>query len=170
MRIGFAALAAVAVLLAGCTSNPIPEGYTGPVAHITDSWTARSGSGVDIFYLSKVDDRRIDDSLAATTSANSGRGFQMSPVVIGRNVPARATTFTIVGRTHYAAPILELMNAVYEISGQTSFTPQPNQSYVVRGVLGDDYSAVWIAEAGSGNPVGQKVEIKGSSKLGILAK
>lgn len=94
----------------------------------------------------------------------------MTPAVIGRSVAAEASTFTIVGRTHYAAPILELLNKTYEISGETKFAPEPNGYYMVKGVLGDNYSAVWIEEISTGAVVGQKIEVKGSTALGILQK
>jgi hypothetical protein len=93
----------------------------------------------------------------------------MRPMVIGRDIPAEPSTVKIVGRTHHAAPILALMNKVYEISGETQFTPQPNQIYTVRGELKDDYSAVWI-EDGSGALVGRKIEMKGSSTLDFFQK
>jgi len=94
----------------------------------------------------------------------------MSPMVIGRDVPAGVpTSFTIVGRTHYAAPILELMNPVYEISGVVTFTPLPQHSYTVKGELDDDHSGVWIEDKPL-EVVGQKIEIKGSARLGILQK
>lgn len=32
MRWSMAGWAAAAILLSGCTTNPVPEGYTGPVA------------------------------------------------------------------------------------------------------------------------------------------
>ena len=162
-------LAAIA-LLAACTTNPIPEGYTGPRARIADSMTGRSVHSVDFFYLSAIDGRSVDNNLSATQTANYGRGFQMTPSAYGRDVPARPSTYTIVGRTHYAAPILELLNRVYEVSGDVNFTPVPDRSYVVKGVLGDDYSAVWIEEVRTGQLVTKKIEVKGSAALGILAK
>jgi len=167
---GTAFLIAVALPLAACTSNPVPDGYTGSIVRITDSVTPRSSTSADFFYLSKVNGRRIEDSLSITKQVNSGQGFAMIPRVIGRVVPAEPSTFTIVGRTHYAAPILDLMNTVYEVSGETKFTPIPHQSYVVKGVLGENYSAVWIEDSQTGEVVGQKIEIKGSSALGILEK
>jgi hypothetical protein len=163
-------LLAVGLLLAACTTNPVPEGYKGPLAHIADSEVACGKTGADFFFLSEVNGKRIDDSLAATSMANSGRGFAMTPVTLGREVPAQPSTFTIIGRTHYAAPIIALFRRVYEVSGETRFTPLPDHSYVVKGVLGENYSAVWIEDRKTGELVGQKVEVKGSSSLGILEK
>jgi hypothetical protein len=165
-----ALLLAAAVLPAACTTSPIPEGYKGPTAYVADSAVPRSNTSVDLFYVSKVNGRRIDDSLAATNAANYGRGFLLTPKVIGRNVPAEPSTFTIVGRTHHAAPILSLMSTEYEVSGDTRFTPLPGQSYVVKGQLGPDHSAVWVEDAASGAIIGQKVEVNGSAALGFFGK
>ena len=166
---GTAVLAAAALLLGACTSNPIPEGYTGPVAYINDSVTVHGRTVGDFFYVSKVDGKSIDESLSATGRANYGQGMVMTPAIIGRPVVAGPATFTIVGRTHYAAPILELTHATYQVSGDIAFAPEPNGSYTVKGVLGPDYSGVWIVDA-QGIIVSDKVEVKGSAKLGFFEK
>jgi len=90
----------VALVVSACTTSPIPAGYQGPVAHIRDSVTSRSGTSADFFYVAEVNGRRIDESLAETQQANYGRGVQMTPRVIGRDVPAEPSTVKIVGRTH----------------------------------------------------------------------
>ncbi|HTZ79629.1 MAG TPA: hypothetical protein VMC10_17085 [Stellaceae bacterium] len=156
-------------LLSGCTSSPIPEGYKGPTARIEDSFKKRGWSSADFFYVSKIDGRRINDSLAATTQSNYGQGFQLTPIAIGRAVAAQESTFTIVGRTHYAAPILELAGTVYQVSGDVKFSPQPDQIYYVRGELDEKYSGVWIEDA-AGTPVTPKIEVNGSSALSIFEK
>jgi len=159
----------VLLVLGACTTAPVPEGYKGPVARVNDTSTPRSGTSVDFFYLAEVNGRRIETSQTATSQANYGRGFAMKPMTIGRDIPAEPSTVKIVGRTHHAAPILALMNKVYEVSGETQFTPEANQVYTVKGVLRDDYSAVWIENA-AGAVVGQKIEIKGSSTLDFFQK
>lgn len=162
-------LLAVLVLVAGCTTQPVPDGYTGPLARVNDTSMPRSGTSVDFFYLAEVNGRRIPNSVVNTRQANYGRGFSMTPAVIGRDIPAEPSMVRIMGRTEHAAPILALMNKVYQVSGETEFTPQPNQIYTVKGVLGEDYSAVWIEDA-AGAIVGQKIEVKGPSTLGFFEK
>jgi hypothetical protein len=168
-RIALLIAIAAASLLSACTSSPIPEGYKGPLARIEDSFKRRGWTSADFFYVSKVDGRRINDSLAATTQANYGQGFQLTPEAIGRAVAAQESTFTIIGRTHYAAPILEIAGTVYQVSGEVKFTPQPDQTYYVRGELGEKYSGVWIEDA-AGVPVTPKIEVNGSSALSIFQK
>lgn len=163
-------LSLAVIALAGCISKPVPEGYVGPLAHIDDSMTRRGSTSGDFFYVNKVNGRKIDDSLRATDSASYGRGATMVPAVIGRDVPAAPMTLTIVGRTHYTMPFLELVNKIYEVSGDIAFTPLPNHSYLVKGELGADHSAVWIVDRETEMPVGEKIEIKGSARLSILEK
>jgi hypothetical protein len=120
--------------------------------------------------LAKVNGRRIEESLSRTIDANSGRGFQLTPQVISREVPAAEATFTIVGRTHHAAPILSVFNAVYEVSGEVKFAPLPAHFYMVKGELNDSHSVVWLEDSNTGDVVGSKIEIQGSARLGILEK
>jgi hypothetical protein len=169
LRWNAAALTALC-LLAACTTNPIPPGYMGPIARIQDSETSRGKVGGDFFFLSQIDGHDISDSLTATRTANYGQGFSMNPVSLGRDIPAQPAHFTIIGRTHFAAPIIELVRTVYQISGETDFTPLADHVYVVKGVLGEDYSAVWIEDAATGAVAGQKIEKHGSSALGVLEK
>ena len=93
-----------------------------------------------------------------------------APSVIERNVPARKATFTLVGRTEYAAPILALTNTVYQIAGKVTFGPETYRSYIVRGELGKNYSAVWLEDEVTGKAVGEKIEVNGPSKLGTFEK
>jgi len=169
MRWRIAALAA-GILLCGCTTNPVPEGYTGPVANITDSYNYRSDKAYDFFVVTKVNGKPIDESLSATAGANYGRGFAITPLAIGRKVPAQEATFTVLGRTHYAAPILEMLNPVYQISGEIKFTPLPDHDYYVEGKMDDEHSVIWIRDNTTRQRVADQIEIKGSTRLGLLQK
>ncbi len=160
----------LALLVCGCATNPVPEGYTGPLAKIQDTFTPRSDRAADFFILDRVNGKQVDNALRATTMQNEGRGFAMDVVGYTRDVPAVAATFSIKGRTHYAAPILELTNKVYQVKGDISFAPQTNRTYAVRGVLGPDYSAVWIEDVENKTVIGNKIEIKGDASLGALEK
>jgi hypothetical protein len=162
---------ALGLALAACTVNPVPEGYTGPIAYISDSAHAAGSTRGDMFYVTHVNGQRISDRAASTRSANYGRGFRMTPSVIGRKIPAQGpTTFTIMGRTQVGAPIQALFVTMFEVTGDVTFTPQPDRTYIVRGVLGKDYSAVWIEDVQTSEVIDKKIEIKGSAALGILQK
>ncbi len=159
MKSRIAAVFALTMLFAGCASfqPSVPEGYTGPVATIRDSAGSLSSNKADLFYVAKVDDRTVRDSQTETISRNQGRGFSMTPAVLDHDVPARPTTLSLVGVTHYAAPILALTNPAYKVEGTIQFTPEPKKIYVVRGSLGADKSSVWLEEDGTGVVLG-KVE------------
>jgi len=168
----YLALAAAAAMLSGCGTTPsMPQDYDGPIATITDSAAHGSTGGLDFFFLQKIDGNEIENSLGDTAKANSGMGLSMRPVVIERRVPAQQpATFTIVGRTHYAAPILELTNTVYEVSGDVKFAPLPNHVYMVQGSLRKNHSAVWIEDESTGEVMGRKIEKDGSAALGFFSK
>jgi hypothetical protein len=160
------------ILLSGCATfaPSVPEGYSGPVAIIKDSVKPLSQSKADFFYVSEINGKRIEDSRVKTLRINQGRGFNMTPSVIERNVPAQKATFTLVGRTEYAAPILALTNTVYQVTGKVTFSPETYRSYIVRGELGENYSAVWLEDEVTGKTVGEKIEVNGPSKLGTFEK
>jgi len=163
----------LSLILGACVNMPtsnVPNGYQGPFAVISDSVTPRAATTSDIFYLSAIDGLRIKDSLIATREGNAGRGRYLYTTMIDRPVLAQAGTFKVFGRTAYGAPFDEITHTVYQVSGDVRFTPQPSGHYVVRGILGADYSAVWIEDAESRTVMGEKIEIKGSAKLGVFEK
>ncbi|HRQ59888.1 MAG TPA: hypothetical protein PLN31_20930 [Azoarcus taiwanensis] len=162
----------LAWLLTGCVTyhSPIPEGYAGPRATVRDSVVTHSMSKADFFYVSQVDGQKIEDSLINTRVANHGRGLVMTPYLIERDIPAHTAALVIVGRTHYAAPILALTSTVYEVKGNVQLSAKAGTSYVVRGELGESYSAVWIEDDAGVVVPGTKVEVDGSAKLGFFEK
>ena len=94
----------------------------------------------------------------------------MTPETIERQVAIGPTVVTIVGRTEYAAPILALTNDVYEVKGDISFTPEENKTYSIYGELGENYSVVWLEDESNHKVIVDKIEIRGSAKLGIFQK
>lgn len=166
-------LVAVAALLGGCVTYApsIPPGYTGPRATVRDTALTHSSSKVDFFYVDKINGADIAESRTESLVANQGRGFMMSPVLLDRELPAGTPVkLTLVARTEYAAPILALTNAVYQVRGEVTITPAEDRTYTVKGVLGEDYSAVWLEDSATREPVGEKIEVKGSAKLGFWSK
>lgn len=59
------------------------------------------------------------------------------------------------------APIQTLFSQVagtfFSVEGTVDFNPQPNGSYVVKGELKNEGSAVWIEDANTNQPVTEKV-------------
>lgn len=165
-------LALIAALFtSGCASyNPIPDGYSGAKARIQDSAIEHSSKKADFFFVGAVNGHEIENSVMVTAHFNYGRGFLMEPKTIAREIPAQPTTLTIVGRTVYAAPILDLTNTVYRLKGDIQFTPGADKFYTVKGELGEEHSAVWIEEYNVGPVTGTKIELNGSAKIGIFDK
>jgi hypothetical protein len=164
---------ALAFFITGCTtySPPVPESYTGPTAHLEDSYTEHSSAKVDFFFVEEIEGAKVDNALASTLRFNRGKGMRMTPMSWYRPLMAqKPMKVKVKARTHHAAPILAIVRTVYEVSGVIEFVPEPNAKYVVRGELGDEYSAVWIEDAKTKQVVGNKIELKGSAKLGIFQK
>ncbi|MBP0599357.1 hypothetical protein J8I26_14655 [Herbaspirillum sp. LeCh32-8] len=63
-----------------------------------------------------------------------------------------------------------MVSTVYNVKGTVSFTPEAGKIYLVRGKLSEAYSAVWIEEKQSKTVMGEKIEVQGSAKAGILGK
>ena len=134
---------------------------------------------INLFYLSKVNGKIIENTLGATRNATYGQGFYLTTKLLETNVPSEEAVFSIIGRTEHAAPIQAFTDEVYELAphivvqevkGDITFKPEANKEYVVKGTLGESYSAVWIELKETGDVIQQKIEIKGSSELGFFEK
>jgi hypothetical protein len=164
---------ACAMFAGGCTSYSLslPQGYSGPKAVIKDTATVHSGSKVDYFGATKLDGKPIRSSRAESLSANYGRGFHMTPVVLDREIPAgKSVKVYLQGRTEYAAPILALTNTVYQVEGEISFVPTEGRIYEVKGVLSAEVSTVWLEDSTTKEVVDKKLVPSGSAKLGFFQK
>lgn len=144
--------AVCALLMAGCTTAPIPKDYSGPLATIQDSARSETGSRAQFYYLSEIDGRRVDNVLGETRKANSGRGFSLSPVQYRRDVPAQLSKLKIEARVGYGAPIQEMLNTatLYSTERTLNVKLESNKSYVVKGVLTAEKQEVWLEEQGTG--------------------
>jgi len=158
MKKSLSILAFTLLILSGCTKPTLPKNYTGPVATIKDTAQKISNQKSNFFYLDKLNNQNILTSPMKTDIENDGNGFFMAPIVIDHKIPAKSCTLTLYGRTVYAAPILALMNPVYEVSGKIHFTPKANGVYVVKGSLSKNYSVVWLEDASTGAVIDHKIE------------
>ena len=149
----------MALAVAGCATSPIPEGYTGPIATIRDSARSESGSRALFFFVSELDGKQIETSLARTRAANYGRGFALTPSAIERKIPAKPTTVKLEGHTAYGAPIQELVMAsqMYEVIDMVEFDPKPNGRYVVEGILEEGKKSVWLEDEATHQRVGKSI-------------
>lgn len=151
--------------------EPLPNDYNFSKAIIKDSVLVHDKGKADIFYVGSIDNKAIKNSLETTARTNQGKGFNMDARTIDREVPAnKLCELTIVGRTHFAAPILALTNKVYQVKGQIKFVPEKDKTYVIRGELGESYSSVWVEEESTKKIIEKKIEINGSAELGFFNK
>lgn len=144
--------AACVLVVAGCTTAPIPKDYSGPLATIEDSAMSETDSRAQFYYLSEIGGRRVDNVLGATRQANAGRGFHLSPVTYRRDLPAQATSLKLSARVGYGAPIQEMLNAatLYSADRTLNVKLESNKRYVVKGVLNADKQEVWLEDQDTG--------------------
>jgi hypothetical protein len=160
MRLSVTVAILVGLVVAGCvTTSPVPEGYTGPTATIHDSVRSESGTRAVLFFVSEIDGRQIETSLARTRGANYGRGFALAPVAIERKIPAKHTILKLEGQTAYGAPIQEIVMAsqMYNVTAIVEFDPKPDRRYVVQGILEEGKASVWLEDELSHQRVGKIV-------------
>jgi hypothetical protein len=155
-------LCLMVLALAGCASyQPVPEGYTGPTAVITDSVITEDSSKAQLFVVSEVDGNRIDNSLGASAQASHGQGARLTVRLIDRRLPAKPTKLTLTATHATGAPIhaiaSQMAGTFFSVSGVVDFTPQPDGRYVVKGELKKESSSVWIEDAATGQAVTTKI-------------
>jgi len=161
------------ILTTACSSpykRSIPEGYTGPTAHILDTIEMDGKSKADFFYISKINGNRVKNAFSETYKYTEGRGMHMYPVQHSREVPTFQNSFKIIGRTGYAAPIQALTGTVYEVKGIVNFTPEKDKTYQVKGSLTETSSSVWIEDTVTKKIMDKKIQINGSAELGFFSK
>jgi hypothetical protein len=151
-------------------SAPYSSDYNFSKATIKDYVGAHDSQKGDFFFVSKIDGKSIENLRSKTLSMNRGGGLNMTPHLVKRDVSINPTTYTLVGRTEYAAPILALTNPVYEVKGDIQTALEKDKIYEVRGELRGNYAAVWLEETISHKVIGNKIEIHGSPELGVLSK
>jgi hypothetical protein len=161
------------VLLAGCETAPVtgPQAPAGPRARLDETAKVHSTSKADFYVVTDINGLAVKNSMAETFSRNYGRGMVMTPYFVNQDLPAgQPVKIGVMARTYFAAPALAFVNDAYQVKGVVEFTPQENGRYIMRGELGEHYSAVWIEDRSNDAVVGTKVEIKGSAKLGFWEK
>lgn len=149
----------VVILLSACETPPLlPNDYDGPIARFYDTVDNRETKSAHFFELDKVDGKLIPGSIGSSLSASYGQGAILTVVQTSREVPAGSELkLTLLGMRKYAAPILEIINGSYKVSGDIIFTPEEGKSYNVNGELSKEYSAIWLEDA-EGNIVSNKIE------------
>ena len=151
--------------LAACATDPLPSGYSGPVAKLLDS-VGDSGdtthhalySRDEYFFASAIDGKPIKDTLSATRTKSFGKGKNTDYDIINRDIPVRLITIKIEGKVSYAPPIFELTHAgsLYSVAKVIQFEPAEGRTYIVKGKLAETGSEVWLEDMRTGEHVGTK--------------
>ena len=164
MRISNILLLTLALLVSGCMTNPIPEGYSGPRATVQDWARSETKSRASVFSLAEVDGKRIRTSVEATRASVYGKGVQIyfSPQTISREVPATSVVLKLEGRIMYSAPIQELLMAatLYQVDSLIEVTLEQGERYVVKGDLFEDKREIYLEKVSTGQRVGSAVSKK----------
>lgn len=147
-------------LLSACVSfQPIiPDGYTGKVFTVNDTFTNHKKSKAHFFVLSKVDGTLIEDSGYATRVANNGHGFDMKPLMVSREITAEPHILTIQGYVHFATDGQAMFGRSMLVTKEIHLTPKPHETYKVKGVLDKSGSKVWLEDS-EGNIYGESAEL-----------
>lgn len=161
MKSGFAT-AFVAISLVGCaTYQPVPPGYSGPAAYITDTVSPEDGTKAQVFALEEVDGNRVSNSFTASAAASYGKGFSLTPSIVSRQVPARPMKVKLRASHTTGAPIHALFSQAsgtfFSVEGVVDFSPKPGGKYLVWGELKKEGSSIWIEDANTHQPVTDKI-------------
>lgn len=143
-------MAVMLIVLSGCaaTYQPVPEGYAGETSIIRDSNKNTS----HFFMLYKIDDQYIEHSWSKTRNDNYGQGFRYSPSIVSRDVMAVEQKFTLEGLVYFPTDAQAMFSDDLSVQKDFIFTPEPNETYTVRGELAKTGSKVWLEDS-SGNIV-----------------
>ncbi len=156
---------AALVFITGCASyKPIPQNYTGPIATVSDSGMGEDGSKAQIFALTAIDGRSIQDSFLTTRQASYGKGATIRLEVTERLIPAQAMKVKLRGSHITGMPIHEIasraMGTFFEVEGEVDFAPQADKRYRVVGTLSKSDSAIWIEDEVTRQPVTAKISVQ----------
>ena len=147
------------VFVSGCVSfqSSIPEGYAGDRATIEDTYSNHTGSTAHFYVLSKIDDKLIMDSGYKTRVVNSGKGFNMTPWMLSREVTTESHVFTLVGFVQFATDGQGLFGDSMMVEKLLRLTPEPGMLYRVTGELSKSGSDIWLEDSSGKKFIGMPI-------------
>ncbi|KQV52637.1 hypothetical protein ASC95_07365 [Pelomonas sp. Root1217] len=165
-------LAAMALLLSGCTSfksftafeAATPPDYSGPTVNVADQVTAISPQRLHVFEMTEVDGRRLSSSSMASARAGQGNAMTLAPVALTNELPPQSARVRLQAATQYASPLVAMSNPSCRTVGDVSFTPQDGKRYTVAGHIAADRCEVWIEEMATGQVVTEKLTGPGTER------
>jgi hypothetical protein len=160
----YIAIVGLAALIAGCATpyKPIPDGYTGPTAIINDTKEREGDYKARFFVVAEIDSHQIENGISKARAASRGMGFLLEGgYASSRQVPARPMKVKLIGTHVTGAPIHEMYSRLagtfFSVEGETTFTPVPDGTYVVKGELKESSSSVWIEDTKTNQPVTERI-------------
>jgi len=155
------------LFLSGCaaTYNPIPEGYTGSIATVDDSFKILSSRTAEMFFIQKVDGKGVMNTFDKSYDASYGKNGILITEGFSHQLPVKKNRLLLSGETVHGAPIGYILNAGsnYMVRGEVEFMPEAGQYYLISGSLSKERSAVWIENL-KGDIVSDVVLVIGDSK------
>ena len=152
----------IVILLVGCKATPslIPEGYTGEVVEIVDTYQRQSIGVANFYYAATIGNQKLDNAMRK--SARYSQGQFLTFAGVGRKVTTTPQRIHLHGYTLYVVPLEGMLSSTddHTVDGWVTFTPKANTDYLIKGSLSAAYSAVWI-EDHHGNIVTDLVERTG---------
>ena len=142
--------------MGGCALQPpITRDYAGPVAVVEESALRTDSGKAAMFFIRKIDGRRILNSEIRSLSASQGRGNNLTIVTKPYDVPAEKHVFTVVGSYVWAMDGRGLFEASRAVTGDLEFVPQAGHTYLVKGSLSKQVSTVWVEDKDTGQIIGK---------------
>ncbi|WP_444918705.1 hypothetical protein [Microbulbifer sp. JMSA003] len=140
----------IVFMLIGCTNyQPIfPEGYAGDRSTISDTFIQVGSGEAQFFYVESVNRIPVENALDITSQTSFNKGRVIYPSGYIREVPSQPLTINVIGKNVYSAPILGLMdsNNLYTIQADLEINPKKNHDYLIKGILENNYRAIWIED------------------------
>ena len=148
-------------IMTGCVSfqPSIPEGYSGPRATINDTYSNHTGSKAHFYVLTKIDEKSVEDSGYKTRVDNHGRGFNMTPYMVSREVTVDSHVFTIMGFVQFATDGQGMFSDHMMVTKTVNLAPQAGEIYKVAGELNKNGSDVWLEDS-NGNKFPGTLKVK----------
>ena len=142
------ALLLITLLMTGCASfqASIPADYSGPTATIKDSYSDHQGSTAHFYVMTNIYGKLIEDSSYRTRVINSGRGFNMTPQMVSRQVTVEPHLFTIMGFVQFATDGQAMFGDLMLVKKTIELTPVAGETYTVNGKLATKGSDVWLED------------------------
>ena len=122
----------------------LPAEYAGPKAILVDSvdYPDKKGGALTMFYARSINGELVENVATATRE----NGFMLT--LVRRDVPVQKLRVDLVGTHVQFDPVYEIRDrmkgAFLSINGNIEFEPVAGKTYVVRGELKKEASAVWI--------------------------